>query len=67
MSVYKKRWNKMVVLLVVYNCFYLPFAAAFLKDVEETDVSTTVEYAIDFLFVIDILFCFRTAFVSTHI
>ena len=58
-SQFKRIWDMMIVVLVVFNCVYLPLDIAFnIKD----EFMSNVDMFVDLLFICDILINFRTTF-----
>ena len=48
----------------VFNCITIPFKVAFNPDVMNTDMYSNLNYVIDFIFFLDILVAFRTAYIN---
>ena len=48
----------------VFNCITIPFNVAFDPDAMNIDMYSYLNYVIDFLFFLDILVAFRTAYIN---
>ena len=58
---YRMWWDLLVIILVIYNCVMIPLSFA---KPGEVNGNNFLERIIDFLFLIDIFFNFRTTFVN---
>ena len=54
-------WQLFIVILLIYFATYIPFEIAFLNPAE-TQWRTAIDYSIDFLFFLDIVINFFTAY-----
>lgn len=54
-------WQLVIVVLLLYFATYIPFELGFL-DIEDTPIKNAINYLIDFLFLVDIIVNFFTAF-----
>ncbi|KAI3379160.1 hypothetical protein SNEBB_001485 [Seison nebaliae] len=69
-SIFKTIWDWIILFFVIYTAVSTPYHAAFLIESgeEESDkvkaVMTNIDYAVDVLFVLDILINFRTTYVN---
>mmetsp|Transcript_5676 Transcript_5676/g.15074 ORF Transcript_5676/g.15074 Transcript_5676/m.15074 type:complete len:595 (-) Transcript_5676:173-1957(-) len=64
-SKFKSNWDLMMMLLVFYNCVYIPIELCFLERQSgwvKSSGHKAADYLIDFLFFIDILINMRTAY-----
>jgi len=63
-SDFKFRWDILIMLLAIFNCFFVPLQVAFdppsLND-KKFNIANSI---IDFIFLIDIIICFRTIFMD---
>lgn len=57
------RWDLFIILLVLYNCILIPFELAF-QEKYESPVQENLGYVVDLMFVMDIIFNFRTTFIN---
>ncbi|KAL1507626.1 hypothetical protein AB1Y20_007245 [Prymnesium parvum] len=64
LSRFKQNWDMVMIILVFYNCAYIPVEIAFLTPltIQKHVVHTVVDYLIDFIFGVDIVINLRTAF-----
>ena len=58
------RWDTFVIVLTIYNCFYIPFAISFEPPVFY--VIEVIDSFIDLIFYIDIVFNLRTTFMTNE-
>lgn len=58
------RWDLLIMILAIYNCFALPYEAAFVPEYSEHLAYTLINLAIDFFFFLDILISFRTTIIN---
>jgi hypothetical protein len=56
------KWDLFVMSLAIWNCFSIPFVIAFKPKEADHPAMVTFDSLIDFLFIIDILICFRTSY-----
>lgn len=61
---WKKAWDIMIILLVLYNSILLPIDLGFKAYISANEVRNVADVVIDILFAIDILLTFRTATVA---
>ena len=67
-SSFKQRWDLVMMLLVFYNCVYIPIELFFLngfvihEDYPKHIVHDVIDYTVDFFFFLDILLNCRTAY-----
>ena len=59
----KLRWDVVVMLLAIFNCFAIPVAVAFQPDFMETWYFLLINSIIDCLFFVDLIVYFRTTFI----
>ena len=60
----KGNWDGLITLVLIFTCMVTPYRIAF---VESDNVEWTVaNYTIDFLFLVDMLLCFVSAFYTTE-
>jgi len=62
-SYMRMRWDIMIMLLAIWNCFYVPFVSAF-ATLDKHLTLRVVDLTIDFLYVLDIVINFRTTFID---
>ena len=55
-------WDLLISVILLLTCFVTPFNLAFTEEVDKVVWYVTVNYAIDFLFLIDIFINFNTAY-----
>lgn len=60
---WRVRWDLFVMLCAVYNCFIVPYEIAFTK--EEPVELLVIAVLIDLMFVLDIVFNFRTTYIDS--
>ena len=58
------RWDTFVIILAIWNCFYIPFDIAF--EPETNLIIETLNGLIDLMFYCDIFFNFRTTFMTSE-
>lgn len=59
---WKLRWDILVGILIIYSVLIIPWRISF--DIEPELVATVVDVLVDVIFGIDLVMCFRTAFVD---
>lgn len=59
---WKKRWDILICVFVLYNSFSIPYELAF--TIGESEVIGGINWAVDSLFLIDIFVGFRTSFID---
>lgn len=59
---YKKRWDIIICTLVLYNSFSIPYELAF--SMGSSKIIEGINWAVDSLFLLDILIGFRTTFIN---
>lgn len=59
------RWDLFIMILCVYNCFIVPFQAAFNPPVLSSVGMKLFNSCFDFIFMIDIAVMFRTSYISS--
>lgn len=52
-SIFKKFWNFIIILLLLYTATYMPYKTAFMEE-ENSGFLFALELIVDFLFVVDI-------------
>jgi len=62
---FRLRWDLIVILFTLYNCISIPYETAFSAGFSDHVTVKILDYLIDFLFFVDILFNFRTIFVNS--
>lgn len=65
-SVAKRRFDLLIMALVVWNVVKIPYDIAFIPDGNTWSGWVVVEYLVDILFVIDVALSFNTAFVDAE-
>lgn len=63
---FKSKWDILIMLSAVFNCFTIPFKVAFKPLSMESSTFAFINTIVDFIFLIDILITFRTAFVDDY-
>jgi CRP-like cAMP-binding protein len=58
------RWDLFVMVLATWNCFTIPFNAAFRPVIMENIYFEIFNACIDILFMVDVAICFRTSFMN---
>ena len=58
----KTRWDMIIIVFAIYNCFSIPFEIAFEPPIMETPTFFVVNTIVDLLFLADIFVAFRTTF-----
>jgi hypothetical protein len=68
MSPIKIKWDLFIIVLAIYNCFFLPLELSLLPDITRYyPWIESMNIVIDFFFFVDIIACFRTTeFNSTN-
>lgn len=67
-SRFRMRWDLYVILLTLWNCLFIPFNVAFESEGLQTKNNIPLqisEYFIDFCFLLDICFNFRTTYINS--
>ena len=59
----RMRWDMMIMLIAIWNCFYVPFVSAFLA-LDKNITLRVVDLTIDCLYILDIVINFRTTFID---
>lgn len=59
-SLLRTRWDIIIMVLSIWNCFGLPLDIGFNPPIFKTILSVYFNFAIDFCFALDIIFNFRT-------
>lgn len=62
-SYMRMRWDIMIMLLAIWNCFYVPFVSAFTVLNRQLTL-WVVDLTIDFLYMLDIVMNFRTTYID---
>lgn len=62
----KTRWDLLIILFAIYNCFGIPLEIAFEPPAMGSALFTLVNSLIDLAFLIDIIICFRTTFLDVE-
>ena len=62
---YKDAWDAIMSILLVIVCVFTPIEIAFSFD-DPKDKSNLVNYIIDLIFLIDIIICFNTEFMTEN-
>jgi len=60
----KQRWDLLVMICALFNCFTVPFKVAFMPPVMDGAYFITLNLLIDLVFALDILTNFRTSFID---
>ena len=60
----KIKWELFILLLAVYNLFYVPYNFAFESDLGNATVTDIVNYIVDAIFMIDVVINFRTTIIN---
>lgn len=63
-SIYKIRWDLLIMLLATYNCYAIPFDIAFEPIVFKKSGFVTLNATVDVFFFLDIVLSFRTSFLD---
>ena len=58
------RWDILIILLAIYNCFTLPLFLAFMPSILDSTIVRVLEITIDILFLTDIVINFRTTYID---
>ena len=59
---FKKIWDLIIVLILLYTATFAPYNTAFVKDVDISELTKLIEVSIDGLFISDIFMTFLTPF-----
>jgi len=62
----KTRWDMAIIILAVYNCFFIPFEVAYEPAWMEGAGFFVLNSVIDFCFLLDIIVNFRTTYYDPH-
>ena len=62
--VLKQAWDVMIMILLVYSCFQVPYSMAFDDNVDTNHMSPTyvADVLLDVIFMVDVVLCFFTAY-----
>lgn len=63
-SDFKFRWDILIMILAIFNCISVPLQVAFDPPTFNNTSFTIANYVIDFIFLIDIIICFRTIYMD---
>ena len=63
---FKSKWDILIMLSAVFNCFTIPFKVAFAPAVMDTSSYNIFNNVIDFIFLLDIGVAFRTAYINDY-
>lgn len=63
-STFKQKWDLLIILFAIFNCFQVPMDVAFEPEVLQTIGFKVLNYMVDTIFLIDILIVFRTTFIN---
>lgn len=55
-------WDLLISVILLVTCFITPFNLAFSEEVDKVKLYVAFNYSIDFLFLIDIIINFNTAY-----
>jgi hypothetical protein len=58
------RWDVFIMILTIYNCFYIPFEVAFEPHIDW--LVEVIKFTIDLFFYFDIIIHFRTTFMTSE-
>lgn len=61
---FKLRWDLMIMMLSLFNCFFVPIEVAFDPKSLKNNSYEAMNYVIDFIFLLDIIVCFRTIYID---
>lgn len=59
---FRIRWDLFVMTLAVWNCFSIPFGVAFSPGMLQSGFVEAVNFVIDAIFLLDLIFNFRTTY-----
>ena len=59
---FKKIWDLVIVLILLYTATFAPYNTAFVKDIDISELTKFIEVSIDGLFISDIFITFLTPF-----
>ena len=62
---FRLRWDLCVILFTLYNCVSIPYEVGFEGGFSDNVAIVVLDYFIDFLFGLDIIFNFRTTYVNS--
>ena len=62
---FKIKWDLLVMLLAIFNCLFVPVNISFELEELHSVGFTIGNLVIDFLFLVDILICFRTIYIDS--
>ena len=60
----KVRWDLLIMILALYNCYSVPVEMSFDPPLFKDPRLKIMNFAIDFIFFLDILVCFRTVYIN---
>jgi len=63
---FKAKWDLIVIISAVFNCFAIPFKVAFEPEIMEGTFFTVFNFIIDTVFLVDIIITFRTCFIDDY-
>lgn len=63
---FKSKWDLVIMLSALFNCFTIPFKVSFNPDFMETQIFKSFNSIIDFIFALDIIITFRTALIDSY-
>ena len=61
---FKSKWDIIIMILSVFNCFTIPYSVSFESAVFENWQFTLVNYLIDLVFLVDLIINCRTIFID---
>ena len=61
---FKTRWDLLIMLLAMYNCFQVPLSISFDNEIIHSNFFLVLNSMVDFIFLVDIFICFRTIFID---
>ena len=64
-SRFRLRWDLLIILLALYNCITIPYEVAFGAGFVDNIGVNVLDYTIDCLFFLDVLFNFRTTYINS--
>ena len=62
----KFKWDIVIIIMVVFNCFTIPFEISFAPPFMKTKFFIILNLVVDFCFFADILITFRTGYVDYY-
>ena len=63
---FKSKWDLLIMLSAIFNCFSIPFKVAYNPPFMNSQSFAILNYCVDFVFFLDILVTFRTAFIDDY-